>query len=201
MFSRPSSTTSTPSSEARSLPTTSTSPRSLGRSNDLCSSTTLRSSILLMSSTLLIRLSRWSAATWAFARFCATSSASSLCASLMPKSPMMPFSGVRMSRLMRARNADLAALAACASAWALRAAQRPGEDGHRGQEHHRGASDKPRLVESHELDERGFLLAVGVVGIGARDEVLFGVSDALVHDGQQHRVVLAHPHRETHRAR
>lgn len=82
-----------------------------------------------------------------------------------------------------------------------RAAQRPGEDGHRGQEHHRGASDKPRLVESHELDERGFLLAVGVVGIGARDEVLFGVSDALVHDGQQHRVVLAHPHRETHRAR
>ena len=106
---------------ARICPSTKMSRHRSVRLNGRFSSSTAWSSILLISRMSLISVSRWLAATLAFSRFWLFASASSGCCPLSSKSPRMPLSGVRMSWLMRERNAVLAALASCALRCALRA--------------------------------------------------------------------------------
>ena len=107
---------------------------------------------------------------------------------------MMPLSGVRISWLMRERNAVFALLAACASCCALRARS---SDHARIAMMPRNATATPAtntpLIKSDEPHKSRLGFAVGLRRVDAGGDVVLGIRDALVHDGEKRRGVLAHP--------
>ena len=92
--------------------------KSTDRRNGSLVSTIFPLSIFEMSSTSLMRLSRWSDAAPIFRRLSSVLSASSVCSFAICSMPMMAFIGVRISWLMRERNSDFAWLAASAAVMA-----------------------------------------------------------------------------------
>ena len=74
-----------------------------------------------------------------------------------------------------------------------RAKQRPRKNRHDADKHHVHAGDECPLIKSNEPHKGRFGFAVGLRRVGAGGDVVLGIRDALVHDGEKRRGVLAHP--------
>ena len=74
-----------------------------------------------------------------------------------------------------------------------RAKQRPRKNRHDADKHHVQAGDECPLIKSNEPHKGRFGFAVGLRRVGAGGDVVLGIRDALVHDGEAKESLWAYP--------